>query len=47
MMKELLEPMTGKDALTGEDEEAGGGAGSSGALGQFATEALGRALSQH
>jgi Rod binding domain-containing protein len=47
MMKELLKPMTGKDALTGEDEDSGGDAGSNGALGEFASEALGRALSQH
>ncbi len=47
MMKELLKPMTGKDALTGDDEDAGGDAGSNGALGQFASEALGQALSQH
>ena len=43
MMKELLKPMTGNDALTGEDE----GAGSNAALGEFASEALGKALSQH
>ena len=47
MMKELLKPMTGTDALTGEDEDAGGDAGSNGALGEFASEALGRALSEH
>jgi Rod binding domain-containing protein len=46
MMKELLKPMTGNDALTGEDEGSGGDAGSSGALGEFASEALGQALSQ-
>ncbi len=46
MMKELLKPMTGKDALTGEDEDSGGDSGSSGAMGQFASEALGQALSQ-
>jgi Rod binding domain-containing protein len=44
MMKELLKPMTGGDGLTGEDEDAGSGA--SGALGEFASEALGRALSE-
>jgi Rod binding domain-containing protein len=42
MMKELLKPMTGEDALGGE----GGGVGSGGALGEFASEALGRALSE-
>ncbi len=46
MMKELLKPMIGKDALTGEDEDSGGDAGSNGALGEFASEALGQALSQ-
>jgi Rod binding domain-containing protein len=46
MMKELLKPMTGNDALTGEDEGSGGGAGSNRALGEFASEALGKALSQ-
>ena len=46
MMKELLKPMTasGTDPLTGEDEDSGSGSGS--ALGEFATEALGRALSE-
>lgn len=42
MMKELLEPMTQGDGLTGED----GDSGSNGALGEFASEALGRALSE-
>lgn len=44
MMKELLKPMTSTDGLTGEDEDAGSGSG--GALGEFASEALGRALSE-
>jgi len=44
MMKELLKPMTGTDALTGEAESSS--AGSGGALGEFASEALGRALSE-
>jgi Rod binding domain-containing protein len=44
MMKELLKPMTAADGLTGEDEDAGSGSG--GALGEFASEALGRALSE-
>jgi Rod binding domain-containing protein len=47
MMKELLKPMTGKDALTGEDAADGGDANSEGALGEFASEALGQALSMH
>jgi Rod binding domain-containing protein len=50
MMKELLQPMTGGDALTddadGADPELGSGSGSGGALADFASEALGRALSQ-
>lgn len=46
MMKELLKPMTGNDALTGEDEEDGGDAHANGALGEFASEALGQALSR-
>lgn len=45
MLKEMLKPMTGKDSLTGEEDQAGGDAGSNGALGEFASEALGRALS--
>ncbi len=47
MMKELLKPMTGQDALTGEETEAGGDAGATGALGEFASEALGQAISRH
>ena len=46
MMKELLKPMTGLDALTGEATETGGDAGASGALGEFASEALGQAISR-
>ncbi len=42
MMKELLKPMTEGDALAGQDEDSGSG----GALGEFASEALGRALSE-
>jgi Rod binding domain-containing protein len=51
MMKELLKPMTGhmngSDALIGESEDSGGDSGSNAVLGEFASEALGRALSQH
>jgi Rod binding domain-containing protein len=47
MMQELLKPMTNSDALTGEDSDSDSDAGSGGALGDFATEALGQALSQH
>jgi Rod binding domain-containing protein len=43
MMKELLKPMTSNDALTGSDDDSD--SGSNGALGEFASEALGRALS--
>jgi Rod binding domain-containing protein len=46
MMKELLKPMTGKDGLAGEDEDTASDAGSNGALGDFASQALGQALSQ-
>lgn len=42
MMKELLKPMTSGDALT-NDGDADEGSG--GALGEFASEALGRAIS--
>jgi len=42
MMKELLKPMTGSSSLTGDDDEQG----SNGALGEFASDALGRALSE-
>jgi Rod binding domain-containing protein len=43
MMKELLKPMTNDSALTGEEDDSSSGSG--GALGEFASEALGRALS--
>lgn len=51
MMKQLLEPMTNGDALTGAEDGdlglgSGSGAGSTGALGEFASEALGKALSE-
>jgi len=51
MMKELLGPMTNGDALTGAEDgdsdlRAGSGTGSTGALGEFASEALGKALSE-
>ncbi len=42
MMKELLKPMSGEASLTGDDAEAASG----GALGEFASEALGKALSE-
>ena len=43
MMKELLKPMTAGDSLTGEEDDPD--AGSGGALGDFASEALGKSLS--
>ena len=48
MMQELLKPMQQNDGLTGSDEDAGDGlsAGSGGALGDFASESLGKALSE-
>jgi len=48
MMKELMKPMTRASSLTGEDADgdSGSDSGSSGALGEFASEALGRALSE-
>ncbi len=51
MMKELLQPMMSADALGGEDDDSGpglgSGSGSGGALSEFASEALGQALSEH
>jgi Rod binding domain-containing protein len=46
MMKELLKPMTSNDGLTGSDDDDSG-LGSAGALGEYASEALGRSLSDH
>ncbi|MGB0064882.1 MAG: hypothetical protein WBP85_10600 [Terracidiphilus sp.] len=46
MMKELLKPMTAGDGLMGTDDDADSGAGSGGALGEFASETLGQALSE-
>jgi len=43
MMKELLKPLNSADALTGDEDDSSTGSGS--ALGEFASEALGRALS--
>jgi len=43
MMKELIKPLNQGNALTGTDDDD---SGSSGALGEFASEALGRALSE-
>jgi Rod binding domain-containing protein len=50
MMKELLKPMTAGGSLTGEDDGAdadlSSGSGSGSALSEFASEALGKALSE-
>ena len=46
MMKELMKPLDRGSSLTGADADAGDDSGSTGALGEFATEALGRALSE-
>jgi Rod binding domain-containing protein len=46
MMKELLTPLTERNALTGEEPESGGDAGAAGTLGAFASEALGQAISR-
>jgi len=45
MMQELLKPMTEGNGLDGEDGDSASGSG--GALGAFASEALGRGLSEH
>ncbi len=47
MLKELLKPMTAGDGLTGSDGgSAGDSGGDTGILGEFASEALGKALSE-
>jgi Rod binding domain-containing protein len=46
MMKEMLKPMTASGSLTGGDEDSDADSGSGSALGEFASEALGRALSE-
>jgi Rod binding domain-containing protein len=46
MMRELLKPMTGGNSLAGEDGDEAAGAGSGGVLSEFASEALGQALSE-
>jgi len=47
MMNELMKPLTHGSSLTGEDDDSDSGSGSGGALGEFATEAMGKALSEH
>jgi len=42
MLKELLKPLTATDGLTGDEPEDS----SKGVLGEFASEALGKALSE-
>ena len=41
LMKELLKPLTSGDGLTGSDDDSG----SNGALGEYASESLGRSIS--
>jgi hypothetical protein len=45
MMKEMMKPMTHIGSLGGEEDDSESGSG--GALGEFATEMLGRGLSEH
>ncbi|MGC9157974.1 MAG: hypothetical protein ACP5FH_03200 [Terracidiphilus sp.] len=45
MLEQLLKPLMQGDGIEGEDDDST--SGSNGALGQYATEALGRALSDH
>jgi Rod binding domain-containing protein len=45
MMKELLKPLTSDDLLTGSSDDSDASGGSGGALGEFASESLGQALS--
>ena len=46
MMKELMKPLNQSNSLTGEDKDGDDDSGSGGALGEFASDALGRALSE-
>jgi Rod binding domain-containing protein len=46
MMKELMKPLNRGTSLTGADADGDDDEGSGGALGEFAQEALGRALSE-
>jgi Rod binding domain-containing protein len=46
MMKELMKPLHQSTSLTGSGDDADSDAGSCSALGEFASEALGRALSE-
>jgi Rod binding domain-containing protein len=46
MIKEVMKPMNQRSSLTGDDRDSDSDSGSGGALGEFASEALGRALSE-
>ena len=46
MMKELLQPLTSDDPLTGASDASDSGIGSGGTLSEFASESLGQALSR-
>jgi Rod binding domain-containing protein len=46
MMKELMKPLNHGTTLTGADADADDDSRSAGALGEFASEALGKALSE-
>jgi Rod binding domain-containing protein len=46
MMKELMKPLTDGDSLTGAGDHSDNTYGSGEALGEFASEALGKALSE-
>jgi len=46
MMKELMKPLNRGSSFTGSDEDEDQESGSGGALGEFASDALGRALSE-
>jgi Rod binding domain-containing protein len=46
MMNELIKPMTRGSSLTGDEDDSDSGSGAGGALGAFASEALGKALSE-
>jgi Rod binding domain-containing protein len=45
MMKELMQPLNRGSSLTGSDEDGDEDSGSGGALGEYASESLSRALS--
>jgi flagellar protein FlgJ len=47
MMQELMKPLNHGSSLTGADSDGDDDSGSGGALGEFASEALGRAMSEH